>query len=314
MNKFISSIFYIGLAMSLFMYGLVVGKYQIFPYNLVKSVANIDPIKEILNSEPNTLLTPGYSDTSNKIEVDCNSINKDKKKTMVILAYGQGNAANGGEVKYTPKYNVFNIFKGKCYKADDPLLGATDNKGSVWGRLADKIIKNKMYENVIIKSIAVGGSPVISWTVHGVGIGYKGKQYGNYHSRILGANEELKSLGFSITHLLWHQGETDTVNGTTTVEYKEQFLDMLNNLRKNNITAPVYVALASRYRKQTSQDVINAQKQLIHEQNDIFQGPNTDIIDKIDERTEDGQRFSETGLERHANEWLLALKKTSVIN
>ena len=254
----------------------------------------------------------GYADTSNKIEVDCNSI--DRRKTMVILAYGQGNAANGGEVKYTPKHNVFNVFDGKCYKADDPLLGATDNKGSVWGRLADNIIKNKMHENVIIKSIAVGGSPIISWTVNGTGIGYKGKLYGNYHSRILAANEELKLLDFSITHILWHQGEADTINGTTTAEYKERFLDMLSNLRKNNITAPIYVALASRYHKQTSQAVIGAQKELIQEHNDILEGPNTDIIDKIDERTKDGQRFSEIGLEKHANAWLQALKKAYANN
>ena len=89
---------------------------------------------------------------------------------------------------------------------------------------------------------------------------------------------------------------------------------MLSNLRKNSITAPIYVALASRYHKQTSQDVIGAQKQLIDEHADIFAGPNTDLIDKIDERTNDGQRFSEIGLEKHANAWLQALKTAAAEN
>lgn len=296
---------YIILSVFLFMYGLAVGKYKLFPYDLLSSL--IRTIKQIIRPEPKALILEGYSDTSNKIEVDCNKI--DRKKTMVILALGQGNAANGGEVKYTPKHNVYNVFGGKCYKADDPLLGATDNKGSVWGRLGDKIIESGMYENVIIKSIGVGGSPIICWTVNGTGIGYQNRLYGNYHARILEANEELKSLGLPITHILWHQGESDMKNGTTTVQYKERFLDMLNSMRKNGIQAPIYVALASRYGRQTSQAVITAQKELSEEYADIFEGPNTDMIDRLEERTEDGQRFSELGLEKHANGWLQALKK-----
>ena len=295
---------YIILTIYLFIYGFLVGKYKLFPYTLMSSL--IDSLKQILKSKPKALILQGYSDTSHKIEVDCSSIERDK--TMVILAYGQGNAANGGEGKYTPKHNVYNVFLGKCYKADDPLLGATDDKGSVWGRFADKVIESGMYENVIIKSIGVGGSPIICWTVNGTGIGYEGRQYGNYHSRILESYEELKSLGFSTTHILWHQGESDMKNGTTTAEYKERFLDMLNSMRKNGINAPIYVALASRYGRQTSKEVIDAQKQLTEEYDDIFEGPNTDIIDRLEERTEDGQRFTEIGLEKHANAWIEALK------
>lgn len=310
MNRLTIIIIIISLLMFQFMYGFTAGTYRLFPYSLFKSIANLEAIKPLLKGEPEVETIRSYADTAHKTEVDCKGI--DRQKTMVMLAYGQGNAANGGEVKYTPEHNVFNVFDGRCYKAEDPLLGATDNKGSVWGRLADKIIENKMYENVIIKSIAVGGSPIISWTVNGTGRGYKGKLYGNYHARILAADEELKTLGFTITHLLWHQGEADTVNATTRSEYKERFLDMLNSLRKHNISAPIYVALASRYHKQTSQAVICAQIDLIEEHDDILPGPNTDIIDKIDDRTADGQRFSAIGLEKHAQGWLEALQKASL--
>ncbi len=307
MNKLKTRIFFVALAMSLFLYGVAVEKYRLFPIHQIN--AAITEIKNIFKIAPKVVLIKGYSDTSQKIEVDCNAI--DKRRTMVILAYGQGNSANGGEVKYQPKQNVFNVFRGKCYIADDPLLGTTDNKGSVWGRLSDIIIENGMYDNVIIKSIGVGGSPMISWTVNGTGTGYQGKLFGNYHEKILQSNEELKSLGFPITHILWHQGESDTINETTTLEYKEQFLNMLSNMRKNGINAPIFVAQASRYGKKTSSDVIHAQIQLAEEHDDIFKGPNTDIIDKIQERTDDGQRFSELGLEKHANAWLDILIKHS---
>ena len=150
----------------------------------------------------------------------------------------------------------------------------------MWSRLGDEIIESGMYENVIIKSLGVAGSPIKCWTVDGTGIGWGGILQGNYHSRIIKANEELRSLGFEITHLIWHQGEADTLAGTiTTAEYKESFLNMLGNMRKNGITAPIYVALASRFYNQTSKEVIAAQQQLIDENDDILEGPNTDNID-----------------------------------
>ena len=289
-----------------FIYGVCVGKYKIFPYEFIASV--IAKIKQRFKKEEEPLIMWGYHDLSDKEESDFQSL--DMKKTMVILVYGQGNAANGGEVKYNPRHNVLNAYKGKCYKANDPLLGATDNKGTVWSRLGDKIIESGVYDNVIIKTIAVGGAPIICWTVSGIGIGYKGRIFGNYHSKILEAYEEMNSMGLPITHILWHQGESDTVNKTTKEDYKERFLDMWSNMRKQGIDAPIYIAQASRYGKLTNKNVVKAQMELSMENVGVFAGPNTDIIDSFDDRTDDGQRFSEQGLEKHAKGWLEYLQST----
>ncbi len=258
------------------------------------------------------LIIEGYADTSHKTEVDCSAIDKDKNKTMVILAFGQANAANSTEVEYSPKHNVFNIFDYKCYRADDPLLGAsatTEHMGSVWSRLGDKIIAAGMYENVVIKSLGVAGSPIVCWTVDGTGIGWGGILQGNYHSRIIDAKKELDALGFSITHCLFHQGEADTLSGTNTEEYKKSFINMLDSMRKNGIDAPIYVALASRFYNQISPEVIAAQKQLIDSNIDVLEGPNTDIIDKLDDRTARGCHFSDSGAIKHADAWLESLRK-----
>ena len=291
-----------------FVYGYTVGKYKVFPYSLIE--LGIQKIEGIFKKKEEPLMMWGYYDLTDKKEIEYKTL--DNTKTMVLLVYGQGNAANGGEVKYNPKHNVLNAYKGKCYKATDPLLGATDNKGTVWSRLGDKIIESGAYDNVIIKTIAVGGTPIASWTVNGMGIGYKGRLFGNYHSKILEAYEEMNDMGLPITHILWHQGESDTINKTTKEEYKESFLDMLDNMRKHGLKAPIYVAQASRYGKKTSEDVVQAQVELSLEREDIFAGPNTDIIDSFDDRTEDGQRFSEQGLEKHANAWLKALENASI--
>jgi len=248
-----------------------------------------------LFSEAVYAIQPVYVDTSNKEKIDCGDFNR----TAVILAMGQSNAANSGEGLYKVKNKVFNIFQGNCYIADDPLLDATGVRGAVWGRVADKLINEGLYDKVFIKSIAVGGSPMVSWTQHG-----KGRVHGNYFVRILNAIDELKILGLDVTHILWHQGEQDTSFGTTTKNYKEMFLNMLDGIRKKGgVKSPIYIARASSCQGRSSRKVIAAQNELIEQYDDILQGPNTDLINDSKYRIDGGCHFSKTGLALHANKW-----------
>ena len=52
--------------------------------------------------------------------------------SVVILTFGQSNAANAGEGCYAAKgpVHVFNIFDRKYYRAADPLPGASSAEGS----------------------------------------------------------------------------------------------------------------------------------------------------------------------------------------
>lgn len=237
-----------------------------------------------------------YSNVHNSINIECDN---SYKKVAVILALGQSNAANSGEGIYKVKNPVISVYKGKCYKANDPLLGATGNGGSVWGRLSDKLIENGMYDYVVIKSIAVGGSPIVSWTQHG-----NGPVHGNYFGRIINAINELNEIGFNITHILWHQGEQDTSFGTTAKNYKKMFLNMLDGIRKKGgVKSPIYVARASLCQGRSSREVVAAQNELIEQYDDILQGPNTDLINDSKYRIDGGCHFSESGLALHANKW-----------
>ena len=60
----------------------------------------------------------------------------------VFLIIGQSNGANHGETRHSCKEAVFNFnpFDGGCYRASDPLLGATGDLGSPWCLLADALI------------------------------------------------------------------------------------------------------------------------------------------------------------------------------
>jgi len=53
------------------------------------------------------------------------------KRVMVALVFGQSNAANFGESPHKAREGVYNFYQGKLYAAQDPLLGADGNGGSV---------------------------------------------------------------------------------------------------------------------------------------------------------------------------------------
>ena len=246
-------------------------------------------------------IQPVYKNTTGKHKIDCNNL----ENVAVLLVLGQSNAANSGEVKYAVKNQVINVYEGECYLANDPLLGATGARGSVWGRVADKLIDNGIFNNVVIKSIAVGGSPIVSWTQDG-----KGPVHGNYFKRIMDSIRELRVLGFEVTFILWHQGEQDTSFGTSTSKYKEMFLNMLNGIRKiGELNAPIYVARASLCQGRSSKKVIQAQNELIDQNIDILEGPNTDLINESKYRIDGGCHFSESGLKFHANMWYESISR-----
>ena len=75
--------------------------------------------------------------TGDRAEIPCGEFRD--ADTLVLLILGQSNAANYGDVKFTPPSSVgnFNIYDGKCYRAEDPLLGASFDGGSFGSRLAD---------------------------------------------------------------------------------------------------------------------------------------------------------------------------------
>src|SRR5262249_29184473 len=61
-------------------------------------------------------------------------------RTMVALVFGQSNAGNSGETPGKPQRGVFQYYRGEIFEARDPLLGASGDGGSIWLRLAAKLV------------------------------------------------------------------------------------------------------------------------------------------------------------------------------
>jgi Carbohydrate esterase, sialic acid-specific acetylesterase len=221
--------------------------------------------------------------------------------TAVILTFGQSNAANMGEGHYVADgpVHVFNIFDRRYYRAIDPLPGASNDGGSVWGRLGDRLIASGQFRSILLIPLASGGSYIVDWAPGGV-----------YHRRLPFAIKRISAAGLVPDILCWHQGEAEAnLTMMSAAEYRRHFLSMLNSIRETGIDAPIYVATATLCANEEhpfdNRDAIRAaQKELIAAAGDILPGPDTDLIGV--EHRWDRCHFSATGLELAAKAWLEA--------
>lgn len=217
---------------------------------------------------------------------------KPTKKTLVLVAFGQSNAANHGDVAYECKHNVINYYLDKniCYKAKDPLLGATNDPrspgGSIWSRLGDLLIESGKYDQVVIAPIAIDGSFAQEWAPGG-----------QYFSRILAVSSQLAKLHLKVSAYLWIQGEAEAAFDPDTVKYKATITSMIEGMRSAGFKAPVYIAIATTcrnsmigadyeflnenerlYKLVAQQAIEQAQFELINPAKGILLGPNLDLI------------------------------------
>ena len=218
------------------------------------------------------------------------------RNTLIILAFGQSNAANYGQTRYRPAGAVFSFYQGRCYRAADPMPGADGGGGSVWTRLGERIIESRFADKVVFATIGVGGSEIARWS-----------SGGDLHSRLLDAVAGLSAAGLQPTHLLWQQGEADAVRGTDSLTYRISFLNMVRSVHTHGVSAPIYVAVATYCYGRRSSEVQQAQRELVNVRNRIYPGPDTDIL-VSDELRYDGCHFTDIGLNRSADTWLLSLQ------
>lgn len=219
------------------------------------------------------------------------------KKLMVALVFGQSNAANHGESPQAAGENVYTFYRGNVYRARDPLPGATGEGGSVWTRLGDRLLRELDYEAVIFVPIGVGGTAIEQW-----------HPQGNLYPRIRQAIASVQQQQLEITHLLWHQGESDALKKTRKSEYQRLFREMLAAIRAQGVSAPIYVSVATRCGNlEGDEEIQQAQQELVDPQQKIYPGPNTDKLGAP--YRYDGCHFSDRGLEKVAELWLQQLQR-----
>jgi hypothetical protein len=218
---------------------------------------------------------------------------------MVALVLGQSNAANFGESRHNAGPGVYNLYRRTLYYARDPLRGANGEGGSVWTRLGDKLIASKLYDTVIFVPAAIGATEIARWAPDG-----------DLHPLILKAIEDARYRRLKITHIFWHQGESDAYLHTSKLDYQKRFLALLASIREHGVDAPTFVSVATRCGQYPmNPDIQFAQMELVNPAQGIFAGPNTDALG--DEFRVAGCHFNNDGLLRFADLWLAQIKAQS---
>ena len=204
-----------------YVYGLgaLAGKYA--PHLAEKSMARASKVMFLFMGDyqpcgDTPVLECGFQDTTGRREVACADYLGDG--AAVLMTFGQSNSANAGRDRYTPSRTVanFNFHDGKCYVAQDPLLGPDGQGGAVWGVLADKLIEGGKYDRVMIAPFGIGGSALAQWQADGF-----------LHPILVEATRSAVEHGIEPTHVLWHQGESDAGSGTSEQDYFAMFEKLL---------------------------------------------------------------------------------------
>jgi Carbohydrate esterase, sialic acid-specific acetylesterase len=216
-------------------------------------------------------------------------------RTMVAFVFGQSNSANHGDKKFgAPLPAVANFWNGKYFAAEDPLLGASGDGGSPWVLMANKLIEARAFDNVILIAAGIGATPVEAWTTGG-------SLNGMLEKRVA----EAKDAGLTVTHFLWHQGESDS-SPTGAANYDAAMQPIIALTKRYFPQSKFFVAQATLCGPGSVPNVELQKIQLgLSRLPGVFAGPNTDEISFADRS--DGCHMSGSGLKKHAAGWAAAI-------
>jgi hypothetical protein len=219
--------------------------------------------------------------------------------TAAILAIGQSNVANHAARRVTTRHGsaVLSYFEGKCHIASSPLLGATSDGGEFLTMLADRLVDDSLYRTVVVVSSGVGGSPISRWARHG-----------DLNASLSGSLRRL-AADYRVTHVIWHQGETDVANATTADTYKAAFASLVGTLGEAGVEAPVFTSVSTRCGAAwTAGNPIALAQRALADGRRVFLATDTDALLAPDDRS-DGCHFSESGQRKVAAAYAAAIRQ-----
>ncbi len=221
----------------------------------------------------------------------------------VFVTLGQSNSANYGQPRQAAKSDCVSScdFKtGQWRHGDDPQPGASGGGGSPWALLGD-LLTQKTGLPVGFICVGVGSTRVAQWAP-------TGDCYGRLKSALalVGGN--------GCRAVLWHQGESDSILGTSAETYAQTLAQTITQSRLDaGWQVPWGVALvsfhpAAQATAERQKAIVAGQQQVIKVQPGVFQGPTTDGY-KDKGFLADTVHFNADGLTAHAQGWLAALSR-----
>jgi hypothetical protein len=237
-----------------------------------------------------------FTDRSGREKAPCASFLG--ARPLVVLTIGQSNIANSALGEYVPGHRIGNFFEGACFVAANPLLGTSGERAAAVLDFADAALDAGLYDSALVIPLAVQGSSVWSWARHG-----------DLRPVLASTLGRLREQGIVPNLVLYHQGEADCLVGMEGGRYAEGLENVLSDLRRMGVAAPVVVSQVSRFKElscpdaepgacsRLCPDIRQAQAGAIDPANGIFAGPDTDMA--VPERF-DGYHMTDAGRRRFA--------------
>lgn len=234
---------------------------------------------------------------------------REGRNAFVIVTLGQSNAANFAAGSYTTSTDVanFNIYDGKCYRAVDPLLGASGLGGNFASRLGDLLVRRGFVERVVIAPIGMGNTRIEHWSLGGI-----------FHKRILFLIRRLWEADLVPNVILWQQGEGNAADWDLGGRgYAGRLLEVVRTFRDYGISAPFMIALCTVcgpphpnpfkriVRSFWRRNVRAGQRRAVDPELGTLLGPDTDRIGYSDRF--DLCHMSESGAQKQAEMWADAI-------
>ncbi len=241
----------------------------------------------------------------------------------VFMIAGQSNSTNCGRVPQTVDNDfVVSTDGAKWQKGDDPQLGVHDDAvcnaanghgGSNWPNTGNALVK-KYRVPVAFASTGYSGTAIKDWDAGAPPPTGDAKNLGLFEYSARRA-EQLAVAGFRA--VLWHQGENDAKDSTTSADYEKGLSDVVNGIRgRTKATTPWLIAVASWCApgaygpewKGASAEVTGAQQKMVAQKSlpELFAGPSTDDLDQTFRGTSAEPQdchFNDKGLKEAGSRW-----------
>lgn len=220
------------------------------------------------------------------------------QRPLVVLVLGQSNVANSALGAYVPQHRIGNFFAGACRVAKNPLLGPSGERASVVLDFVDAAMGQGLFDSALIVHLAVQGSSVMNWARHG-----------DLRPLLEKTVRELAGQGIAVNLVVYHQGEADCLVGLEGDRYALALDNILGDLRRMGVGAPIVVSQVSRHKdldcadpdpaacSRICPDIRAAQAAVVAAARGVFAGPDTDMA--VPERF-DGYHMTDAGRQRFA--------------
>ena len=232
---------------------------------------------------PQDRLAYVHTDTTGHVPQPC------PKDAFVMVVFGQSNSANFVGTRHDPPPDVLSHYDGKCWRADDPLLGAEGDQGNIAVPLAARLRAGKP---VVVEALGIGSSTVDEWL--------RGALRPFYDRRA--AN--LKATYPKVDLIVWIQGEKD--QGTDPGELRADLESWLRQVRSDFPGARIGITGTSFCLGEFGPSVVAAQRDTANKLGLLYLGE-TDAFHAREDRR-DGCHWSALGAERVADMMAKAIR------